>query len=65
MNRLANSWLLLTAIFIFPFAFAVGYNIDYSLFGLQIQGVEFEYKELVFGIAAGMAFLFGALIMSE
>jgi hypothetical protein len=61
MNRLANSWLLITAILVFPFAFAVGYNIDYSLFGLEIQGVEFEYKELVFGIAAGSAFLFGAL----
>lgn len=61
MNRFANSWLLLTAIVIFPFAFAVGYNIDYSLFGLQVQGVEFEYKELVFGIATGIAFLSGAL----
>ena len=61
MNRFANSWLLLTAILIFPFAFAIGYNIDYSLFGLQVQGVEFEYKELVFGIAAGVVFLFGAL----
>ncbi|MDG0973662.1 MAG: hypothetical protein P8O07_05835 [Crocinitomicaceae bacterium] len=61
MNRLANSWLLLIAIIIFPFAFAIGYNIDYSLFGLQIQGEEFEHKELIFGIAAGAVFLFGAL----
>jgi hypothetical protein len=61
MNRLANSWLLITAILVFPFALAIGYNIDYSLFGLQVQGIEFEYKELVFGIAAGIAFLFGAL----
>lgn len=61
MNRLANSWLLITPILFFPFAFAVGYNIDYSLFGLEIPGIEFEYKELVSGIAIGIAFLFGAL----
>jgi len=61
MNRFANSWLLITAILVFPFAFAIGYDIDYSLFGLEIQGVEFEYKELVLGIAAGIVFLVGAL----
>lgn len=42
-----------------PFAFAVGLNEVFGIFGLKIHGDQFEYKELVFGIAAGLIFLLG------
>ena len=47
-----------------PFAFAVGINEVYGVFDLQMHD-EFQYTDLVFGIAAGLIFLIGALRSSR
>jgi hypothetical protein len=65
MNRVFNIWILIITVLTFPFAIAVGKNLDFSLFGVSIQGEEFIYKELVFSISAGLIFLLGAIRSSR
>lgn len=59
MNKIYNTWIFIISLLTLPFAFAVGLNEVFGIFGLQIHGEEFEYKEIVFGIAAGLIFLLG------
>lgn len=65
MNRAFNIWILIITVLTFPIAIAVGKNLDFSLFGVSIQGEEFIYKELVFSISAGLIFLLGAIRSSK
>tara|TARA_B100000508_G_scaffold140085_2_gene140045 strand:+ start:61580 stop:62248 length:669 start_codon:yes stop_codon:yes gene_type:complete len=65
MNKVFNIWILIITISTYPVAIAVGKNLDFSLFGLTIQGEEFEYKELFFSISAGLLFLFGVIRSSK
>lgn len=65
MNRIFNIWILFFTVLTFPVAIAVGNNLDFSLFGIKIQGEEFEYKEIVFTISAGIIFLLSALRSSK
>ena|SRR5690554_3585054 len=60
MNKIYNTWIFIISLLTLPFAFAVGLNEVFGIFGLKIHGDEFEYKEVVFGIAAGLIFLLGA-----
>lgn len=60
MNKIYNTWIFIISLLTLPFAFAVGLNEVFGIFGLKIHGDEFEYKELVFGISAGLIFLLGA-----
>ncbi|WP_107039030.1 hypothetical protein [Brumimicrobium mesophilum] len=60
MNKIYNTWIFIISLLTLPFAFAVGLNEVFGIFGLKIHGDQFEYKELVFGIAAGLIFLLGA-----
>jgi hypothetical protein len=48
-----------------PFVFAVGWNIDFSFFGLNVPGEEFEYADLFFSIGAGIVFALGVLRASK
>ena len=59
MNKIYNTWIFIISLLTLPFAFAVGLNEVFGIFGLKIHGDQFEYKELVFGIAAGLIFLLG------
>jgi dolichol kinase len=59
MNKIYNTWIFIISLLTLPFAFAVGLNEVFGVFGLKIHGDQFEYKELVFGIAAGLIFLIG------
>lgn len=65
MNKVFNIWILIITVLTFPIAIAVGKNLDFSLFGVSIQGEEFIYKELVFSISAGLIFLLGAIRSSR
>lgn len=65
MNKFFNLWILFITIITFPISLAVGLNQDLNLFGFRIPGEEFEYKELFFGIAAGLIFLLGAVKASK
>lgn len=65
MNRIFNIWILIITVLTYPAAIAIGKNLDFSLFGLTIQGEEFPYKELYFAICAGLIFLFGAIRSSK
>lgn len=65
MNRIYNIWILIVTVLTFPFAIAIGNNLDFSFFGLSIPGEEFKYKELVFTISAGLIFLLGVLRSSK
>ncbi|PWH85299.1 hypothetical protein [Brumimicrobium oceani] len=60
MNKIYNTWIFIISLLTLPFAFAVGLNEVFGIFGLKIHGDQFEYKELVFGISAGLIFLLGA-----
>ncbi|RFC55715.1 hypothetical protein [Brumimicrobium aurantiacum] len=60
MNKIYNTWIFIISVLTLPFAFAVGLNEVFGIFGLKIHGDQFEYTELVFGIAAGLLFLLGA-----
>ncbi|RYM33888.1 hypothetical protein ERX46_07955 [Brumimicrobium glaciale] len=60
MNKIYNTWIFIISLLTLPFAFAVGLNEVFGIFGLKIHGDRFEYKELVFGISAGLIFLLGA-----
>ncbi len=59
MNKIYNTWIFIISLLTLPFAFAVGLNEVFGVFGLKIHGDQFEYKELVFGISAGLIFLLG------
>lgn len=48
-----------------PFVLAVGWNIDFSIFGLNVPGEEFKYADLFFSIAAGIVFALGVLRASK
>ena len=65
MNRIFNIWILIITVLTFPVAIAVGNNLDFSLFGLEIQGEEFEYKEVVFTVSAGLIFLLSVIRSSK
>lgn len=65
MNKFYNQWIFLVTVLTIPIALAVGLNQDFHLFGIRIPGEEFAYKDLFFGIAAGLIFLLGALKASK
>lgn len=65
MNKVFNIWILIITVLTYPVAIAVGKNLDFSLFGLSVQGEEFPHKELYFAICAGLIFLFGAIRSSK
>ncbi|MGM0479204.1 MAG: hypothetical protein ACQERC_08255 [Bacteroidota bacterium] len=65
MNKIYNIWILIFTVLTFPFAIAVGNNLDFTIFGLDIQGEEFAYKHFVFTLSAGIIFLIGALRASK
>jgi hypothetical protein len=65
MNKIYNTWIFIISLLTLPFAFAVGLNEVFGIFGLKIHGDRFEYKDLVFGISAGLIFLLGALRSSR
>lgn len=65
MNRFFNIWIFIIAVLSIPTALAVGLNEDFQVFGFKIPGIEFEYKELFFGIGAGLIFLLGVLKASK
>lgn len=65
MNKIYNTWIFIISLLTLPFAFAVGLNEVFGIFGLKIHGEQFEYKELVFGIAAGLIFVIGAARSSK
>jgi len=60
MNRIYNVWIFILSLATLPFAFAVGLNKDFGLFGITIPGEEFQHKELVFGLSAGLILFLGA-----
>lgn len=65
MNRFFNIWIFIIAVLSIPTALAVGLNQDFQIFGFKIPGIEFEYKELLFGISAGLIFFLGVLKASK
>ncbi|HZH87123.1 MAG TPA: hypothetical protein VFD77_07395 [Brumimicrobium sp.] len=65
MNKIYNTWIFIISLLTLPFAFAVGLNEVFGIFGMKIHGDRFEYKELVFGISAGLIFLLGAMRSSR
>lgn len=65
MNKFFNIWTLIFTVLTIPFVFAVGWNIDFSIFGLNVPGEEFKYANLLFSIAAGIVFAFGVLRASK
>ncbi|PHR50033.1 MAG: hypothetical protein COA32_02555 [Fluviicola sp.] len=65
MNKFFNIWTLIFTILTIPFVFAVGWNIDFSFFGLNVPGEEFEYADLSFNISAGIIFILGVLKASK
>ena len=65
MNKFYNIWTLIITILTIPFVYAVGWNIDFSFFGLNVPGEEFKYADLFFGIAAGIVFALGVLRASK
>ena len=65
MNKIYNTWIFIISLLTLPFAFAVGLNEVFGVFGLKIHGDQFEYKELVFGISAGLIFLLGVTRSSK
>ncbi|MEX1191712.1 MAG: hypothetical protein WED10_11480 [Brumimicrobium sp.] len=65
MNKFFNIWILIFTVLTFPFALAVGLNVDFSILGLKIPGEEFEFKEILFGTSAAIIFLLGALKSSK
>lgn len=65
MNKFFNIWTLIFTVLIIPFVFAVGWNIDFSIFGLNVPGEEFKYADLFFSIAAGIVFTLGVLRASK
>jgi|SRR5690554_1080721 len=64
MNKIYNIWIFIISLLTMPFAFAVGINEVYGVFDLQMHD-EFQYTELVFGIAGGLIFLLGAMRSSR
>lgn len=65
MNKFFNIWTLIFTVLTIPFVFAVGWNIDFSIFGLNVPGEEFKYADLFFSIAAGIVFALGVLRASK
>lgn len=65
MNRIYNTWIFIISLLTLPFAFAVGLNEVFGIFGMKIHGEEFAYKNQVFGISAGLIFLIGAMRSSR
>lgn len=65
MSKFFNQWIFLVTVLTIPIALAVGLNQDFHVFGFRIPGEEFVYKDLFFGIAAGLIFLLGALKASK
>ncbi|PKR79742.1 hypothetical protein CW751_13535 [Brumimicrobium salinarum] len=65
MNKIYNTWIFIISILTLPFAFAVGLNEVFGIFGMKIHGDKFAYKELVFGISAGLIFIIGAMRSSR
>lgn len=65
MNKFYNIWTLIFTMLTIPFVFAVGWNIDFSIFGLNVPGEEFKYADLFFSISAGIVFALGVLRASK
>jgi hypothetical protein len=65
MNKFFNIWTLIFTVLTIPFVLAVGLNIDFSVFGLNVPGEEFKYADLFFSIAAGIVFALGVLRASK
>lgn len=65
MNKFFNIWTLIFTVLTIPFVFAVGWNIDFSFFGLNVPGEEFEYADLFFSVSAGLVFALGVLRASK
>jgi hypothetical protein len=65
MNKFFNIWTLIFTIITIPFTLAVGWNNDFSILGWNVPGVEFQYADLLFGIAAGVVFVLGVLRASK
>lgn len=65
MNRFFNIWLFIFCVIGIPFAIAIGLNEDFKFFGIEIQGEEYPYKNITFGIIAAAIFLLGILKASK
>src|SRR5690554_7045731 len=65
MNKIYNTWIFIISLLTLPFAFAVGLNEVFGIFGMKIHGDQFEYKNLVFGLSGGLIFVIGAMRSSR
>ncbi|MDX1650946.1 MAG: hypothetical protein R3277_00525 [Brumimicrobium sp.] len=65
MNRFYNIWIFVFTFLTFPFAVAVGLNMDFTLLGIRIPGEEFAYKDLFFGIVSGIILVLSLLRSSK
>ena len=59
MNKTINIWILLLLLLLLPFGLAVGFNIDYTLFGWDIQGEELAGKQYIFNLGSGLILVLG------
>ena len=57
MNRFYNILIFIVSFIAFPLTLSIGLNEDWTLFGLKIPGVEFEHKDLFFGIVSALVAL--------
>src|SRR5690554_6912362 len=60
MNKIYNTWIFIISLLTLPFAFAVGLNEVFGIFEMKIYGDQFEYNNVVFGVAKGLSFVIGA-----
>lgn len=59
MNKIYNTWIFIISIVSLPLAFFIGINEVYGVFGMEIYFQDFQYGDLVLGIAALLIFMLG------